>query len=109
VQWRGISNSPYCQATLVAQFSAVLDHSSRFLSGKWTAGPRVGGGPVSANPGPTWRAIEAGGFNGDGVSDGLFPNTSSGQVSIWEMDDNTRVEGGAVFGNPGSTWRVIGI
>jgi hypothetical protein len=45
----------------------------------------IGGGAVSANPGPSWKAIGSGDFNGDGLSDILFQNTSSGQVSIWEM------------------------
>ena len=47
-----------------------------------------GGGPVSPNPGPSWHAIGTGDFNGDGLSDMLFQNTSSGQVSIWEMNGN---------------------
>ena len=64
----------------------------------------VGGGPVSANPGPSWHAIGTGG----GGSDILFQNTS-GQASIWEMHGNSIAGGGPVSPNPGSTWRAVGL
>jgi hypothetical protein len=62
---------------------------------------RMGGGGVSANPGPAWKAIGTGDFNDYGHSDILFQNTGTGQVSIWEMNGNTRIGGGAVSVNPG--------
>jgi hypothetical protein len=68
----------------------------------------VGGGPVSANPGPSWQVIGTGDFNKDGHSDILFQNTSSGQVSIWEMNGNSLIGGGPVSPNPGPTWQAIG-
>jgi hypothetical protein len=61
----------------------------------------IGGGPVSPNPGPSWKAIGTGDFNGDGHSDILFQNATSGQVSIWEMNGNTLIGGGPVSPNPG--------
>jgi hypothetical protein len=66
----------------------------------------VGGGPV-ADPGPSSKAIGTGDFNNDGKSDILFQNTSTGQVSVWEMDGTTRIGGGAVA-NPGTSWHAIG-
>ena len=69
---------------------------------------RIGGGAVSLNPGPAWHAIGTGDFNGDGFSDILFQNTSSGQASIWEMNGTNVVGGGAVSPNPGSSWRAVG-
>jgi uncharacterized repeat protein (TIGR03803 family) len=68
----------------------------------------VGGGPVSPNPGPAWKAIGTGDFNKDGSSDILFQNTSSGQVSIWEMHGNSLIGGGPVSPNPGPAWQAIG-
>ena len=65
---------------------------------------RIGGGAVSAIPGPSWHAIGTGG----GGSDILFQNTS-GQISIWEMDGNTRIGGGAVSPNPGPSWHAVGL
>ena len=55
----------------------------------------VGGGAVSPNPGPSWKAIGMGDFDGDGVYDILWQNTTSGQASIWEMNGNTLIGGGA--------------
>ena len=62
---------------------------------------RIGGGPVTPNAGPAWKAIGTGDFNHDGDSDILWQNDSTGQVSIWEMDGNTREGGGALTINPG--------
>ncbi len=44
---------------------------------------------MTPNPGPSWKAIGTGDFNGDGFSDILWQNTSTGQASIWEMNGNT--------------------
>ena len=67
----------------------------------------VGGGPVTPDPGPAWKAIGTGDFNDDGHSDVLFQNTSTGQVSIWEMDGNKLIGGGPVSPNPGPAWHAI--
>jgi autotransporter-associated beta strand protein len=63
---------------------------------------------VSPNPGTAWKAIGTGDFNDDGHSDILFQNTTSGQVSIWEMNGNNVTGGGTVGADPGSSWRAIG-
>ena len=70
----------------------------------------IGGGAVSPNPGPSWKAIGTGDFNGEGFSDIdiLFQNTISGQVSIWEMDGNKLIGGGPVSPSPGPSWKAIG-
>ena len=68
----------------------------------------VGGGSVTPDPGPAWKAIGTGDFNDDGHSDVLFQNRSSGQVSIWEMNGNTLIGGGPVSPNPGPAWKAIG-
>ncbi len=68
----------------------------------------VGGGAVSPNPGPSWRAVGTGDFNKDGHSDILWQNTSTGQASIWEMSGNTLIGGGAVSPNPGLAWHAVG-
>ena len=67
----------------------------------------TGGGPVSPNPGPSWKAIGAGDFNDDGLSDILWQN-SDGQASISEMNGNALIGGGAVTPNPGPAWQAIG-
>jgi hypothetical protein len=41
-----------------------------------------GGGPVTPNPGTSFRAVGTGDFNKDGDSDILWQNASTGQVSI---------------------------
>ncbi len=70
---------------------------------------RIGGGPVTPNPGTAWQAIGTGDFDGGGKSnDILWQNTTTGQVSIWEMDGNTRTGGGPVTPNPGPAWQAIG-
>jgi FG-GAP-like repeat len=47
-------------------------------------------------------------FSGDGSSDLLWQNPSSGQAAIWEMNGNTRTGGGPVSLNPGPAWTAVG-
>ena len=63
----------------------------------------IGGGVVSANPGPSWHAI---GTGGAGSSDILFQNTN-GQTAIWDMSGTTIASGGVVNPNPGSSWKAV--
>jgi autotransporter-associated beta strand protein len=67
----------------------------------------VGGGPVSPNPGPNWKAVGSGDFNGDGIADILWQN-ANGQASIWEMNGNTVIGSGPVSPNPGPAWKAVG-
>jgi hypothetical protein len=68
----------------------------------------IGGGTLSLNPGPGWKAIGAGDFTGAGNSDILFQNTSSGQVAIWEMHGTNVIGGGTLGADPGPSWHAIG-
>jgi hypothetical protein len=47
-------------------------------------------------------------FTHDGHSDILWQNTATGQVSIWEMDGDTRIGGGLVGSDPGPSWKALG-
>ena len=67
----------------------------------------IGGGAVSANPGPSWKAIGTGDFNDDGHSDILWQNLRR-QAAIWEMNGNRIIGGGTVSANPGPSWKLIG-
>ncbi len=71
----------------------------------------IGGGQVKnpsgqVHPGTNWKAIGAGDYNGDGLSDLLLQNTS-GDVSIWEMNGNMITGGGPAGPNPGPDWHAI--
>jgi hypothetical protein len=69
----------------------------------------AGGGAVAINPGTAWQAIGTGDFTGDGFSDDIvFQNKNTGQVSIWEMQDNLRTGGGALNDNLGTSWHAVG-
>ncbi|HZZ25774.1 MAG TPA: VCBS repeat-containing protein [Roseiarcus sp.] len=71
-------------------------------------GSLIGGGPVSPNAGPAWKAIGTGDFNDDGLADILWQNASTGQTSIWEMNGNALIGGGPVSPNPGPAWQAVG-
>src|SRR5580698_1887951 len=79
--------------------SLDLGNEREHLKGRRTREPESG---------PTWKAVGTGDFNHDGHSDMLFQNTSSGQVSIWEMNGNKLIGGGPVSPNPGPAWQAIG-
>jgi FG-GAP-like repeat len=46
-------------------------------------------------------------FNGDGRSDVVLQNQSTGDVAEWLMDGNAIIAG-AVISTPGANWRIIG-
>jgi hypothetical protein len=68
----------------------------------------IGGGSVSLNAGPSWKAIGTGDFYGNGLSDILLQNTSTGQVAIWEMNGTNVIGGGTVSSDHGPSWHAIG-
>jgi len=63
---------------------------------------------LASNPGPSWQAVGTGDFDGDGHSDILFQNASSGQCVVWEMNGTNVIGGGAVSANAGPGWKAIG-
>jgi len=62
---------------------------------------------LSLNPGPSWKAIGTGDYYGDGHSDILFQNTTSGQAAIWEMNGLTPISQDLVSSVPGADWQAI--
>jgi FG-GAP-like repeat len=69
--------------------------------GAKTVVPNVGTVPT------TWVVKDVGDFNGDGKSDLLWWNSTSGQLSIWEMSGTTLIANplpGTVA--PSSSWRI---
>jgi FG-GAP-like repeat len=67
----------------------------------------IGGGAVSPNPGPGWKAVATGDFNDDGHADLLFQN-ANGQAAVWDMNGGTPIGGGPVSPNPGPAWKAVG-
>jgi FG-GAP repeat len=60
---------------------------------------------ISGNPGPSWRIIGAGDYNGDGKSDIVWQN-DSGQAAIWLINGTTPVSEVLAGGNPGPSWHI---
>ncbi len=66
-----------------------------------------GNSPIDPNPGPSWKVIGSGDFNGDGQADVLWQN-ANGQAAAVEMDGAAVIGGGAVNPNPGPAWKAVG-
>jgi hypothetical protein len=54
------------------------------------------------------HAHTANDFNGDGISDILFRNTSSGSVALWELNGN-HIASNTTVGSAGLNWHADGI
>jgi hypothetical protein len=72
-----------------------------------TGAVNVDGSPVLANVSSDWVVIGTGDFNGDGIDDILWYNTTAGWISIWIMWENQWV---GSFGpgtvDPSSGWSI---
>jgi FG-GAP-like repeat len=66
----------------------------------------TGSALLGANPGPNWKSVGGGDFNGDSEPDILLRNTN-GNVAVWETD-GTDVTTTAAVANPGANWKAIG-
>jgi hypothetical protein len=67
----------------------------------------IAGQDVGPNVGPSWHALGANDYNGDGKADILWQN-NDGTPAIWLMDGFTLVTGTNVGPfNPGPSWHVI--
>jgi hypothetical protein len=56
-----------------------------------------------------WSIVGTGDFNGDGYSDILWRNTSTGNVAIWEMDGTAILNQSTSFvGSVPTYWSVVG-
>ena len=64
----------------------------------------IGSGLVGPNPGPSWKAVGTGDYNGDGHSDNILWQNASGQAAIWEMSGTNVIGSGLAGPNPGSSW-----
>jgi microcystin-dependent protein len=107
--WGPGDASPNASLTFTLDPEILWQNASGQAATWEMSGPNIiGGGPVTPNPGPSWRAVGTGDFNGDGLSDILWQNTNTGQASIWEMNGNTIESGGPVTPNPGPDWKAIG-
>jgi hypothetical protein len=105
-----ISDVSATQAAIQSPSAIFWQNTSTGQASIWDmdGNTRIGGGAVSANPGPAWRAVERGDFDKDGHPDILWQNASTGQASVWEMAGTTRVGGGAVANSPGLSWTAVG-
>jgi ELWxxDGT repeat protein len=58
------------------------------------------------DPGPSWRIVGTGDFNGDGKADIVWQDTA-GNAGIWLMNGMTPI-GMTGFPSPGASWHIVG-
>ena len=69
---------------------------------------RIGqGSPGSVDP--VWQIAGVGDFDGDGLGDILWRNTSTGQVVIWFIEGTQLVAGGPAGGADPNDWEIVGV
>ncbi|MBW8745116.1 MAG: VCBS repeat-containing protein [Sphingomonas sp.] len=57
---------------------------------------------------PSWKTIETGDFNGDGISDVLWRN-QNGAVAIWHGTDSASFASDYAHGIVGTQWKIAGV
>ena len=63
---------------------------------------------VSPTPNDGWRVVGVGDFNGDGKSDLLFQNQTTGQLVVWYMNGYLDQGGVLLPFAPVAGWKVVG-
>jgi hypothetical protein len=61
-----------------------------------------------AYPNPDWSLVGAGDYTGDGMSDLLWRNQSTGDNLLWKMDGIVKDSEIPLEGKPGSNWEIVG-
>jgi hypothetical protein len=75
-------------------------------AGAWESSPDGGANWVSfGTGGPGWTIVGVGDYDGDGKSDVLWRNSSTGQVGAWESSRGGGVSSWVGFGAGGSQWQ----
>jgi hypothetical protein len=93
--------------TLVLQSPTTRQIAMWYTSGANNA-TIPGGVFIDATPEPGWKVVGVGDFNGDGKSDLVFQNQSTGRIVVWFMN-GASYQGGVVFSsNPGVGWQIVG-
>ena len=68
------------------------------------------GTPGTVSPSSGWVIAGVGDFNGNGTSDILWRNTTSGEVYLWLMNGTTIASQGEVGAvSPSSGWNIVGV
>ncbi|MCW3051695.1 MAG: hypothetical protein JWN14_865, partial [Chthonomonadales bacterium] len=93
--------------TLVLQSSVTHKIALWYTNGTNNA-TISGGNFVDATPDASYKVVGVGDFNGDGKSDLVFQNQTTGQIAVWFLDGSHRYGGVLLSATPGTGWSVVG-
>lgn len=93
--------------TLVLQ-SRTTNRIAYWYTGGANLSTIIGGQFVDVTPDSGWKVVGVGDFNGDGKSDLVFQNQTSGWIAIWFMDGAFRRDGVLLPYAPVAGWSVAG-
>jgi len=93
--------------TLVLQSSLTNKIALWYTSGTNNA-TISGGNFVDATPDAAYKVVGIGDFNGDGKSDLVLQNQTTGQIAVWFLDGSHRYGGVLLSAVPSAGWSVVG-
>jgi hypothetical protein len=93
----------------------ILQNTTTFQISVWymsaiSFGHFFGSAPIIATAAPGWNLVAAGDINQDGVSDLVFQNATTYQISVWFMNSGGMTYVSApIVANPAAGWRLVGV
>jgi hypothetical protein len=96
-------------ATTLLLQSRTTNQLAYWFTGGANLSTILGGQFINTTPNAGWKVVGVGDFNGDGKSDIVFQNQTTGQIAFWFMNGAVYQTGISLNDYPLAGWKVAGV